>query len=78
MVRLSVKRNVRGMVTFQRQKEEGASYAQGEDKQMSLIVVFGLLKVKERIININPRNRFSSRFHKNVSQFSFSCFLSMC
>lgn len=39
--------------------------------------MFGLLKVKKRIINVNPNNRFFCRFHKNLSQFllSFSFYM---
>lgn len=34
--------------------------------------MFGLLKVKKRIINVSPNSRFFCRFHKNLSQFSLS------
>lgn len=48
-------------------KGRGANYTQRDDKPMSLIVVFGFLKVKKVAINVSPGNRFSNRFWEDVA-----------
>lgn len=61
---------VSGVVAFQRQRV-GANHTQGNDKQVSSVVVLGLLKVRKELETWLPTAKHPSRFCEQPWQFVF-------